>query len=207
MKITKLFLIYLFLAPEQWASIYTSIAPGRLRPPAQLQPQGGSQDPKSSLTLPSFQSVKTDKFILSALRRAERPIFDIYNILFPFPQKSRGLHGLSQGCIIIIQRAPFFVDITLAVDHFQCLFLFVLQDFGTWFSQLSCIKYISGWFNWKRKLDQVYCAWLMKWVIKREILGQYGAVLVGTWWYLVSMGRSWLVMVLGATGSVWGGTG
>ena len=32
-----------------------------------------------------------------------------------------------------------------------------------------------------------------------------GALLVGTWWYWVSMGRFWLV--LGGTGSVFGGSG
>ena len=32
------------------------------------------------------------------------------------------------------------------------------------------------------------------------VLGQYGAALADTWWYLVSMGRYWLV--LGGTGSV-----
>ena len=32
------------------------------------------------------------------------------------------------------------------------------------------------------------------------ILGQYGAVLAGTWWYLVSVGCYWLV--LGGTGSL-----
>ena len=32
------------------------------------------------------------------------------------------------------------------------------------------------------------------------VLGQYGVVLVGTWWYWVSRGRYWLVH--GATGSV-----
>ena len=37
------------------------------------------------------------------------------------------------------------------------------------------------------------------------VLGQYGAVLVGTWWYWVSMGRYWLV--LGGTRSVLGGSG
>ena len=37
------------------------------------------------------------------------------------------------------------------------------------------------------------------------VLGQYRAVLADTWWYLISMGRYWLV--LGGTGSVWGGTG
>ena len=36
-------------------------------------------------------------------------------------------------------------------------------------------------------------------------LGQYGAVLVGTWWCWVSMERYWLV--LDCTGSVEGGTG
>ena len=37
------------------------------------------------------------------------------------------------------------------------------------------------------------------------VLGQYGVVLVGTWWNWVSIGQYWLV--LGGTGSVWGGTG
>ena len=37
------------------------------------------------------------------------------------------------------------------------------------------------------------------------VLGQYVALLVGTWLYWVSLGRYWLV--LGDTGSVWGGTG
>ena len=37
------------------------------------------------------------------------------------------------------------------------------------------------------------------------VLGQYKAVLVGTWRYWVSMERYWLV--LGDTGSVWGVTG
>ena len=36
------------------------------------------------------------------------------------------------------------------------------------------------------------------------VLCQFGAVLVGTWWCCVSLGRYWLV--LGGTGSVWGGT-
>ena len=37
------------------------------------------------------------------------------------------------------------------------------------------------------------------------VLGQWKAVLVGTWWYWVSMERYWLV--LDGTGSVEGGTG
>ena len=37
------------------------------------------------------------------------------------------------------------------------------------------------------------------------VMGQYGAVLVGTWWYWGSIGRYWLVC--GGNGSVWGGTG
>ena len=37
------------------------------------------------------------------------------------------------------------------------------------------------------------------------VIGQYGAVLVGTWWYWGSIGRYWLVC--GGNGSVWGGTG
>ena len=36
------------------------------------------------------------------------------------------------------------------------------------------------------------------------VLGQYGAILVGTWWYWISIGLYWLV--LGDTGSVEGGT-
>ena len=36
------------------------------------------------------------------------------------------------------------------------------------------------------------------------VLVQHGAVLIGTWWYWVSIGRYWLV--LGGTGSVKGGT-
>ena len=34
------------------------------------------------------------------------------------------------------------------------------------------------------------------------VLGQYGAVLFGTWWYLVSI--SWYCLVLGGTGSAKG---
>ena len=37
------------------------------------------------------------------------------------------------------------------------------------------------------------------------VMGQYGAVLVGTWWYWVSIEQCWLVC--GSNGSVWGGTG
>ena len=37
------------------------------------------------------------------------------------------------------------------------------------------------------------------------VLGQHGAVLVGTWWYWVSMERYWLIH--DGTGSVEGGTG
>ena len=37
------------------------------------------------------------------------------------------------------------------------------------------------------------------------VLGQYRAVLVGTWWYWVSMERYWLIH--DGTGSVEGGTG
>ena len=37
------------------------------------------------------------------------------------------------------------------------------------------------------------------------VIGQYGAVLVGTWWYWVSVERRWLVC--GRNGSVWGGVG
>ena len=37
------------------------------------------------------------------------------------------------------------------------------------------------------------------------VLGQLRAVLVGTWWYWVRIGRYWLL--LGGTGSIEGGTG
>ena len=37
------------------------------------------------------------------------------------------------------------------------------------------------------------------------VMGQCKVILVGTWWYLVSMRRYWLI--LGGTGSVWSSTG
>ena len=37
------------------------------------------------------------------------------------------------------------------------------------------------------------------------VLGQYGAILLGTWWYLVSMERNWLIH--DDIGSEEGGTG
>ena len=37
------------------------------------------------------------------------------------------------------------------------------------------------------------------------VLGQFGAIIVDTWWHWVSIGRYWLV--LGDIGSVWDGTG
>ena len=49
-------------------------------------------------------------------------------------------------------------------------------------------------------LDQVYCAWLIKWVIKREIIQSAELCLTrwwiinGTWWYWVSIWRYWLVL-------------
>ena len=43
------------------------------------------------------------------------------------------------------------------------------------------------------------------------VLGKYGAILVGTWWYWISIRRYWLILgvtrsVEGGTGSVWGDT-
>ena len=52
-----------------------------------------------------------------------------------------------------------------------------------------------------RPLDQVYCAWLIKWIIKREIIQPC----LTTWWIISDISRYWLV--LGAIGSVWGSTG
>ena len=68
------------------------------------------------------------------------------------------------------------------------------------------------------KLDQIYCAWLIKWVIKREIIQLAELCLTrwwiisGSWWVWVSMWRYWLVLgqlswyclVLGGTGSAKG---
>ena len=55
----------------------------------------------------------------------------------------------------------------------------------------------------KTKLDQVYCAWLIKWIIKGEII----QLCLTKWWiisgtsrYWVSIRRYWLVF--GGTGSV-----
>ena len=50
------------------------------------------------------------------------------------------------------------------------------------------------------ELDQVYCAWLIKWVVKREII-QLDELCItrwwmisGTWWYWVSIWPYWLVL-------------
>ena len=50
------------------------------------------------------------------------------------------------------------------------------------------------------KLDQVYCAWLTKWVLKREIIQLAELCLSkwwiksGTWYYWISIWRYWLVL-------------
>ena len=50
------------------------------------------------------------------------------------------------------------------------------------------------------KLDQVYCAWLIKWVLKREIIQLAELCLSrwwiksGTWWYWISIWRYSLVL-------------
>ena len=50
------------------------------------------------------------------------------------------------------------------------------------------------------KLDQVYCAWLIKWVVKWEIIQLAELCLTrwwiisGTWWYWVSIWQYWLVL-------------
>ena len=50
------------------------------------------------------------------------------------------------------------------------------------------------------QLDQVYCAWLIKWVVKREIIQLAELCLSrwwiksGTWWYWISIWRYWLVL-------------
>ena len=47
---------------------------------------------------------------------------------------------------------------------------------------------------------QVYCAWLIQWVVKREIIQLTELCLTrwwiisGTWWYWVSIWRYWLVL-------------
>ena len=61
------------------------------------------------------------------------------------------------------------------------------------FSLILCSKR-SSW------LDQVYCAWLIKWVVKREIIQLAELCLSrwwiksGTWWYWISIWRYWLVL-------------
>ena len=51
-----------------------------------------------------------------------------------------------------------------------------------------------------KQLDQVYCAWLIKWVVKREIIQLAELCLSrwwiksGTWWYWISIWRYWLVL-------------
>ena len=70
----------------------------------------------------------------------------------------------------------------------------------------------------ENKLDQVCCAWLIKWVVKRKlfswlncayrddelkvVLDGTGSVYDDTGWYLVSI--SWNCLVLGGTGSAKG---
>ena len=50
------------------------------------------------------------------------------------------------------------------------------------------------------KLDQVYCAWLLKWVVKRETIQLAELcftrlwIISCTWWYWVSIWRYWLVL-------------
>ena len=50
------------------------------------------------------------------------------------------------------------------------------------------------------KLDQVYCAWLINWVVKWEIFKltelclTRWLIISGTWWYWVSIWRYWLVL-------------
>ena len=51
-----------------------------------------------------------------------------------------------------------------------------------------------------KELDQVYCASLIKWVVKREIIQLAELCLSrwwiksGTWWYWISIWRYWLVL-------------
>ena len=55
---------------------------------------------------------------------------------------------------------------------------------------------------WKKmqRQNQVYCVWLIKWVVKREIIQLTELCLTrwwiisGTWWYWVSIWRYWLVL-------------
>ena len=99
---------------------------------------------------------------------------------------------------------------------------FLLLHFPIWHSSLIHHEIHSGMMTTVIyvKLDQVYCAWLNRWVVKREffqlaqlglkgwwiisdtgwcvmVLGQYMAILVGTWWYWVSI--SWYCLVLSGT--------
>ena len=66
-------------------------------------------------------------------------------------------------------------------------------------STKKCFTHCPNWWG-ERKLDQVYCAWLIKWVVKREIIQLAELCLSrwwiksGTWWYWISIWRYWLVL-------------
>ena len=70
--------------------------------------------------------------------------------------------------------------------------------------QISYLEAQSKLINSNQKsiyeLDQVYCAWLIKWVLKREIIQLAELCLSrwwiksGTWWYWISIWRYSLVL-------------
>ena len=71
---------------------------------------------------------------------------------------------------------------------------------------------LVGWHrcltHWQTtELDQVYCAWLIKWIIKGEII----QLCLTKWWIISGTSRYWVsirryCLVLGGTGSVKTGT-
>ena len=71
--------------------------------------------------------------------------------------------------------------------------------------KLTCISYWPK--NKILELDQVYCAWLIKWIIKGEII----QLCLTKWWIISGTSRYWVsirryCLVLGGTGSVKTGT-
>ena len=67
--------------------------------------------------------------------------------------------------------------------------------------------YLGRRYKYKYKLDQVYCAWLIKWIIKGEII----QLCLTKWWIISGTSRYWVsirryCLVLGGTGSVKTGT-
>ena len=83
-------------------------------------------------------------------------------------------------------------------DHFMKEAMKIISFWNKLSALINSMISIVG--NISEKLDQVYCAWLIKWVVKREIIQLAELCLTrwwiisGTWWYWVSIWRYWLVL-------------